>query len=60
MRLFFGWRNECVRQPKMDLTFFILGFSEFEIFIWYFGDLEFDDFAGFEKMVVLKFLIFGF
>ena len=29
-------------------------------FIWYFGYLGFDDFAGFEKMVVLKFLIFGF
>ena len=51
MRLFFGWRNECVHQPKTDLMFFILGFSEFEIFIWNFGDLEFDDFAGVEKIV---------
>ena len=28
--------------------------------IWYFGALQFDDFAGFEKMVILRFLIFWF
>ena len=28
--------------------------------IWYFGALGFEDFAGFEKMVILRFLIFGF
>ena len=41
-----------------------MGFSEFEIFLFglirYFGALGFDDFAGFEKMVILRFLIFGF
>ena len=46
-----------------------MGFSEFEIFfVWigcvvfldYFGALGFDDFVGFEKMGILRFLIFGF
>ena len=52
-----------------------MGFSEFEIFffffcldwlccifglIWYFEALGFDDFVGFEKIVILRFLIFGF
>ena len=47
-----------------------MGFYEFEIFfvwigcvvffglIWYFGALGFDDFAGFEKMVILIFFNF--
>ena len=48
-----------------------MGFFEFEIFLFglvvlYFlidlvlETLGFDDFAGFEKMVILRFLIFGF
>ena len=45
----FFWDFFC-----LDLLCCIFGF------IWYFGYLGFDDFAGFEKMVVLKFLIFGF
>ena len=47
-----------------------MGFSEFEIFfvcigcvvffglILYFGALRFDDFVGFEKMVILRFFNF--
>ena len=46
-----------------------MGFFEFEIFfVWidcvvfldYFRDLGFDDFVGFEEMVILRSLIYGF
>ena len=48
-----------------------MDYSEFEIFfldwlccifglIWYYEVLGFDDIAGFEKIVILRFLIFGF
>ena len=45
--------NVFANQKKISrFSFFILDFSEFEIFIWYFRALGFDDFAGFEKMVL--------
>ena len=56
-----GEMNVFANQKRISrFSFFILGFSEFVIFIWYFRALGFDDFAGFEKMVILRFLIFGF
>ena len=47
-----GEMNVFANQKQIShFSFFILDFSKFEIFIWYFGALGFDDFAGFEKMV---------
>ena len=58
MRLFFGWRtlvgemNVFANQKRISrFSFFILGFSKFEIFIWYFRVLGFDNFAWFGKIV---------
>ena len=51
----------CLRWVFLNLRFFSLDWLCY-IFglIWYFGALGFDDFAGFEKIVILRFLIFGF
>ena len=51
----------CLRWVFLSLRFFCLDWlcCIFGL-IWYFGALGFDDFARFEKMVILRFLVFGF
>ena len=53
--------STCLRWVFLSLRFFCLDClcSIFGL-IWYFGALGYDDFAGFQKMVILRFLIFGF
>ena len=53
--------STCLRWVFLSLTFFCLDWLCY-IFglIWQFGALGFDDFAEFEKMAILRFLIFGF
>ena len=53
--------STCLRWVFLSLRFFCLDWlcSIFGL-IWYFGALGYDDFAGFEKIVILRFLIFGF
>ena len=51
------WGSTCLRWVFLSLRFFFvwIGCVVFFGFIWYFGALRFDDFAGFEKMVILRF-----
>ena len=53
--------STCLKWVFLSLRFFFLDWlcCIFGL-IWYFRVLGFDDFVGFEKMVILRFLIFGF
>ena len=48
------WVVLVLRFFCLDWLFCIFGL------IWYYEVLGFDDIAGFEKIVILRFLIFGF
>ena len=49
-----------LRWVFLSSRFFLFGLVVLYFFglIWYFGALVFDDFAGFEKMVILRFFNF--
>ena len=53
--------STCLRWVFLSLRFFCLDWlcCIFGL-IWYFGALGLDDFVGLEKIVILRFLIFGF